>query len=224
MDGDAAAALALLASFVGLVWGVVCLISPSSAKLPSRWYSLPLMTSLLLFFGLAMIAFPEAAGDSGQEGSAQGAGVFSIFLWALLATLAHLAARQVRLVRAKQTDSEPPATNIPPAAQTPQPEEEIAGREVQAHRRMTAALNDAKAKRHAPASVQPTIVPDRSGIPKAKAGKWIEFTYADEYGEVTDRHLRNWSRTSRYLEGFCTDRRAVRTFRLDRVIHWGDSG
>ncbi len=70
----------------------------------------------------------------------------------------------------------------------------------------------------------PRIVPDRHGVPKAKSGKWIEFTYVDSEGEITDRHLRNWSRTSQYLEGFCMDRKALRTFRIDRVIEWGESG
>lgn len=58
--------------------------------------------------------------------------------------------------------------------------------------------------------------------PRAKHGKRVCFTYVDEHGEVTDREVANWVRTRIHLEGFCTKRRALRTFRIDRIESWGD--
>lgn len=196
MDGGAAAALALLASLLGLIWGFASIFDPKFARTPSRWYSLPLSTSVLLFFGLAMIAFPETADGAEQDGNPRTAGLVFVAIWVFLAGISHLAAWQIRTARQDKVAAEPtPAPPPPPPPKAAKPVE----------------------------TPLPKIIPDRAGVPKAKAGKWIEFTYADEYGEVTDRHLRNWSRTSKYLEGFCTDRKAVRTFRIDRVIEWGDS-
>lgn len=49
----------------------------------------------------------------------------------------------------------------------------------------------------------------------------FQFTYTDHHGDRSQRIVRVMSVSSngrhRYLEGFCTDRQAIRTFRIDRI-------
>lgn len=58
------------------------------------------------------------------------------------------------------------------------------------------------------------------GRPQANHGNSVRFVYIDSQGEVTEREVRNWVKTRQYLEGFCIQRGAVRTFRIDQVEEW----
>lgn len=58
------------------------------------------------------------------------------------------------------------------------------------------------------------------GAPNQRRGRSARFTYADEDGVVTDRQIQNWTIASNYIEGWCIDRKEMRTFRLDRVEEW----
>lgn len=46
----------------------------------------------------------------------------------------------------------------------------------------------------------------------------VEFTYQDAEGEVSRRRVTVHSVTSTYLKGECHDRKAERTFRIDRIM------
>ena len=53
-----------------------------------------------------------------------------------------------------------------------------------------------------------------------QAGRYATFTYVDADGVVTDRKVSNWRSDGAYVEAFCLDRRASRTFRKDRIEDW----
>lgn len=53
-------------------------------------------------------------------------------------------------------------------------------------------------------------------------GPLASFKYCDKNGVVTERMVRNWKTTGRLLSGYCVHRRAIRTFRTDRVIEWAE--
>ena len=247
--GGAIAGLAVLVSFGTTLWGLIALASPRTAGLSSRWYSLPLLTSLFLFLGLAMIAFPDVGQSEQNPQMARGVGFFFVGFWIVFALIGFLAARSVKHLPAKasakpqraKSKSEKPtvkATNGP--AKSDSVAADKVRQEIDAHRRMAAARMVAQQSEppprepftpisrpapppRAPARERrPKIQPDREGIPRARTGKSIQFTYADADGVITDRQLVNWSRTSQQIEGFCLTRRSVRTFRMDRVIEWGD--
>lgn len=58
------------------------------------------------------------------------------------------------------------------------------------------------------------------GAPTRKSGRLACFVYVDVDGVVTDRNVTNWSIAFRYLDGWCSERKAMRTFRLDRIDSW----
>lgn len=228
MEG-AAAAFVVLFTLAGIIWGVVCLASPKAARLPSRWYSLPLLLSLCLFFGLLMVAFPESNSDT-PPGEMRGVGFSFVLVWVVLAALCHMVARNMPKIRAAVKEAQK-------ASDTEQIDAIERERDFNARRSAEAIIrrnthrddwDDYDDEDYEPAPRRkrrkrsgPKVEGDKENVPSAKAGAWIEFTYVDSEGEITERHLRNWSRTSQYLEGFCMDRKDSRTFRVDRVIQWG---
>lgn len=59
--------------------------------------------------------------------------------------------------------------------------------------------------------------------PHTRVGKSARFVYVDADGVVTDRQIVNWSIAGHFIEGFCLDRKQIRTFRLDRIDEWIDA-
>lgn len=230
MEG-VAAAFAVLFTLAGIIWGVVCLVSPKAARLPSRWYSLPLLLSLCLFFGLLMVAFPESNSDT-PSGDIRGVGFSFVLIWVVLAAVCHMAARNMPKIRAAVKEAQK-ASNTEHIDAVERERDFNARRAAEAMIRRNTHRDDwddyddedyePTPRRKRRKRVAPKVQGDLKNIPAANSGTAIEFTYVDAQGEITDRHLRNWSRDQEYLKGYCMDRKASRTFRIDRVIHWGAS-
>lgn len=95
-------------------------------------------------------------------------------------------------------------------------------RQLQEQRRVNEALvrsttPPAKAARKA----KPAIDYDQKR-PPVDHGRSVSISYADADGVVTEREVLNWSIEDRHLVGYCSLRKQVRTFRLDRVLEWHD--
>lgn len=99
------AALLVLAGGVGTVAGVVSLFSPQIARVPSRWFALPLLFSLLGLGGLGMILSPDGTGQSANETRGSGAILFAF--WLALLWLGRVMARRVRLREERLTTDLP---------------------------------------------------------------------------------------------------------------------
>jgi NAD-dependent DNA ligase len=48
----------------------------------------------------------------------------------------------------------------------------------------------------------------------------IAFIYRDSRGQITARTVRDWSDTGEYIQGECSMRNGLRTFRTDRVLEF----
>ncbi|MDG9889708.1 hypothetical protein [Pseudomonas juntendi] len=73
----------------------------------------------------------------------------------------------------------------------------------------------------APASVQIDAMPAKKSTRAIRTG-WsigqVAFTYEDSSGEITDRTVSVHSVTRSHIKGECHDRKAERTFRVDRIL------
>ncbi|MDC7699571.1 BRCT domain-containing protein [Vogesella indigofera] len=52
--------------------------------------------------------------------------------------------------------------------------------------------------------------------------KTIEFVYQGPSSEPSSRRLTDWKESGKYIVGFCEVAGAVRTFRKDRVVQYGE--
>lgn len=52
--------------------------------------------------------------------------------------------------------------------------------------------------------------------------KTIEFIYLSPGKEPTNRRLSDWKESGKYIIGWCDQAKAVRTFRKDRVVQYGE--
>lgn len=50
----------------------------------------------------------------------------------------------------------------------------------------------------------------------------LRFEYADTRGRISKRSVINWTEEGNYIEGWCIDQRAERTFRKDHILQWLD--
>lgn len=76
-------------------------------------------------------------------------------------------------------------------------------------------------RRYDPNRVYPTAqeVAKAHRMQKAKSTPDVlRFVYEDADGRTSTRTVKNWEEDAVYIEGFCLDKLAVRTFRKDRVV------
>ncbi len=77
-------------------------------------------------------------------------------------------------------------------------------------------------KQNAKSTIEPKHVTPRPVSSRAIRSGWsmgeIAFTYEDSAGDITSRTVTVHSVTSTYIKGECHDRKAERTFRVDRIV------
>lgn len=69
-------------------------------------------------------------------------------------------------------------------------------------------------------SISPTQAPHLSGTSAPSTDGHLRFIYEDANGNTSTREVSDFSDDGVYIEGFCHSRRAVRTFRRDRVLEY----
>lgn len=82
-------------------------------------------------------------------------------------------------------------------------------------------------KRSAPTQPRPSkkrVSFDAPGMPRANSGEFVFIEYVDSQGEITEREVRNWSKTRIHLEGHCMLRKQKRLFKITQIITWGEWG
>jgi predicted DNA-binding transcriptional regulator YafY len=73
----------------------------------------------------------------------------------------------------------------------------------------------------APKAPPTKFEPDRN-VPKAKEGNSVWIEYCDARGVITERTVLHWERDRYELTGWCTLVNGERTFKLNRVVTWGE--
>ncbi len=71
-----------------------------------------------------------------------------------------------------------------------------------------------------PATIASRQSPHLSGTSAPSSDGWLRFVYEDANGNTSTREVSDFSDDGVYIEGFCHSRRAVRTFRRDRVVEY----
>lgn len=233
-----------LLSLLACIAGVVGLLFPRAVRLHSRLDALSLFLSFIPLMGLVMLLVPDAGKPVEDDASVRIGGIVLIGIWILLASALNVLGKKFASTRPDDANasslSRPgiveraaaaygAAVGEAKAKQDAIREEQKRAERIKEEKRFNARIATGYAvsltpQRPAPARrpKAPTIKFDAPGKPNATEGEWVEFVYVDAEGEVTERRIRNWSQTSEYIKGFCVDRHAPRSFRLDRVESWGD--
>lgn len=189
--------------------GVVGLIFPPMVFLPSRWSAAAILLFMLVPLGAAIEFYPVAGNDP-ADGATFG---FAICWFLIVGAVARF--RSLRR-RAVNNPTAQPSAGIWAAIKSSWAEAKKAEQDRLAFKRAEGATGRASATPSVFMEVKysPDVLRQGSG------DDVLKFEYADADGVITIRTIRNWTDDGIYLRGWCVDRRATRTFRVDRVIGW----
>lgn len=229
MNFETALQLAVLAC-IGV--GVVGLVYPPMVFLPSRWIAAAILLFMLVPLGAAIEFYPVAGADP-ADGATFG---FAICWFVIVGAVARF--RSLRR-RAVGHSPDQPSAGIWASIKNSWADVQKAEQERLARKRALDAKGEAfdqrvkerrmqiaQRKRDGavgsstvvPILLDPAYAPD--AVLQGSGDNVLKFEYADADGVLTVRTIRNWTDDGIYLRGWCEDRRAVRTFRMDRVIEW----
>lgn len=188
-------ALLLLAGPVSFILGIIAFFRPQALGLNTRVYSPALLLGPLALIGLGMALDPVSSEKPGSEADSIAAGVFLIGVWALFGVGLPWLLKRAAMSRRLGDPPSPPNPHSSRPAPAPSDIPPI------------------------PGPLRITYDPDS---PDVDSGTFARFVYIDSDGVVTTRVIRNWHINGNKLTGYCELRKAVRTFRVDRVDEWID--
>lgn len=217
---EALAAIIMLISLLAVIPGLVCVVSPKTVRMGSRWLALPMITAPLAGLSVGVLINPinPETKQADTEFMAVAAMLGGIWLIILLASRA----------AGRSPAAEPPVSlpdhvdRVVPdrsAAEMAQIEKAARLKRRDSFASVTAVTPAAPAPRSRAAKPLREYDP---GSPDVDTGSYARISYIDSDGVVTDRELFNWRIDGNKLIGFCQTRKAVRTFRVDRVDDWID--
>lgn len=212
--------------------GVSGLVYPPIVFLPSRWAAAAILLFMLVPLGAAIEFYP-AAGTDPAGGATLGFSICWLLIVGLVARLRSLLRREndspnssprmglwssiknswaevqeaERQRIAKKRGNDPATDDFDQRIEKRR--KEIAQRKSEAAARAQAASSAMSRTKYSPEPVAQGV-----------GDNVLKFEYVDSDGVITVRTIRNWSNDGVYLRGWCEDRRATRTFRVDRVIDW----
>lgn len=236
-------AVILLSCMAAVPAGLLMMVAPRLMRVGSRWYGLPIVTSLV---GLSGVVVKLIGIDSdGKPGGDTGAAIAIFVFWLIISAPAIWAARRserkgrgaaptankpswweriataygagVERERTRQKIRKTEREIVPGASRNPAPARSLGAAPSNPYLTPPPARYVAAAR--AAATPKPKIAYD-TNRPSASRGRLVSFEYVDAHGEITEREVSGWQIEDGYISGHCRLRDEFRQFRIDRVIQW----
>lgn len=153
----------------------------------------------------------------GQAGDNMGVGLTFCALWGGMLFAARNGARNSRAVDAPVAK---PLPADPRDREIARLKAEVDVYQQRLRQGQAAPIAADRKPRAPPAPTRPKPRRRDPNAPTVDNGSLAAFVYVDVDGVVTDRTVSNWSIEGAHLKGYCLERRAVRTFRMDRIEEW----